>query len=462
MTRLLIVLAVACAFANTANAQQDRRATVAFVHATVLTMDDSMRVIQDGYVTISEGHITGVGTGEPPHADQRIDAHGGILMPGFVNTHTHAAMSLFKGIANDDSLHTWLRERIWPIEKAFVDSAFVRVGAQLASIEMIQSGTTTFNDMYFFEDVLAQTVSQIGLRACVCECVFDFPSNSFSNGDDALKASERLIRGWQGNALITPFVCPHSVYTCSDPTLTAAKALSDRYHTRLHMHLSETKQEGNERLLPPDNTPTELIQRLGLLDSSLIAVHAVWLSNGDMLLFDAAGATVSHCPTSNLKLGSGIADIDALIDLGIRVSIGTDGSASNNDVDMLAEANLCAMLQKGRSHDPTQLPASLALMLATRGGAEALGLVDIIGSVEVGKAADLILFDVSGVRSVPLYDPYAAVLYSMSSSDISDVMVQGRFLLRSRQLTTIDFITVMNEARSYQERIKEWVKTHVH
>lgn len=424
-------------------------------NALILPVNDAMDVIPRGSLLV-EGDTIAAVSPEPidcPDAE-RVDAGGMIVMPGFVNTHTHLPMTLFRGYADDLPLHAWLNDRIFPAEARWITPDSVAVATRFAFVEMIKSGTTCFNDMYFFEEIIAAEAKRAGLRAVVGESVIDFPTPSFRTVDEGFLRAESLLQQWKGDSLVTPAVCAHAPYTCSRSTLLRAKQLAETYAAPFHVHLSETLTEVDTILAREHRRPADYLYSMGLLDSRTILAHGVWLDPAEQELVARSGASIAHCPKSNLKLGSGIADTPCNLRAGINVALGTDGVASNNTLDMLEEMRFAALLPKGVSRDPEAVDARAALRLATINGARALGLHHLVGSLEVGKRADLILLHADASNVLPLYDPYSAVVYAANSKNVRSVMVNGRWLMRDRQLLTLDKPSILSALQS--------LATHIH
>lgn len=411
-------------------------------NARILTMNAGMEVIKNGYLRIRNGKIEAIGAMDgfqPEAGDGDVeDLAGMLVMPGFINTHTHVPMTLLRGYADDLPLHRWLTEYIFPAEARLMTPQHVRAAARLAFVEMIKSGTTCFNDMYFFEDVIAEEAKAAGIRGVMNESLIDFPTVSFKSVEEGLARSERLIRNWQGDALIHPSVTVHAPYTCSKETLQKAKRLADKAAVLLQIHVAETRKETEEIKARTGMPPAEYLHAIGLLDSNVIAAHCVWLNEKETELLAKTGTSVSHCPKSNLKLASGIADTDAYLKAGITVGIGTDGAASNNTLDMVEEMRFAALLPKAVHYDPEAVNAAAALRMATIGGAKALGLGDITGSLEVGKSADLIVINMNASNMQPVHDEYSAVVYAMNSKNIRSSMVNGEWIMRNRKVLHID------------------------
>lgn len=411
-------------------------------NARILTMNTCMDIIANGYIRIKNGKIEAIGPMDECCVEnfpgEIKNAEGMLVMPGFVNTHTHVPMTMLRGYADDLPLHIWLTEHIFPAEARLVTPENVGVATRLAFVEMIKSGTTCFNDMYFFEDVIANEAKKAGIRGVMNESVIDFPTASFKSVDEGLSLSEKLIRQWQGDPIIHPSVTVHAPYTCSKETLQKAKRLADRYATLLQIHVAETRKEVEDITIRTGMPPAEYLYSIGLLDRNVIAAHCVWLNAGEVRLMAESGTSIGHCPKSNLKLASGIADTDAYLKAGITVGIGTDGTASNNTLDMVEEMRFAALLPKAVHYDPEAVNAAQALRMATINGACALGLGDITGSLEVGKSADLITVNIAASNMIPVYNDYSAVVYAMNSKNIRSSMVHGEWIMLDRVVLHID------------------------
>ena len=425
---------------------------------TVVTMDGQRRVIAHGAVAIGSGRIAAVGTEAEVDAGfrgaQTLDARGGIVIPGLVNAHTHAAMVLFRGIADDLKLMQWLQDYIFPAEKNNVTAEFVRAGTRLAALEMIRSGTTTFVDMYYFEDQVAEACKEAGLRGVLGSTLIEFPAPDNKTIADALAYAERFLTRWTGDPLVVPAVAPHSTYLASPETLKAARALADRHHAPILVHVSESADEQAQVRQRYGRTPTEQLQRLGILRRGLLGAHGIWLTASDRAILKEAGAGIAHCPQSNMKLASGAAPVREMLAEGIRLGLGTDGAASNNDLDMFEEMLTAALLAKHGSCDPTVAPAAAVLEMATLGGARALGMEDRIGSLEPGKRADLVVVGLDEPRLHPLYDPVSHLVYAAKGADVRDVVVEGRVIMRDRRVITLDEKAVLAEADRLRDQVR--------
>jgi 5-methylthioadenosine/S-adenosylhomocysteine deaminase len=418
--------------------------------AWVLTMNLEDEVFSPGAVALKDAEIVAVG---PPGEirrrytpDQVLDYPQGLILPGLINAHTHAAMALFRGLADDLPLEEWLNNYIFPAESR-VNGDFVYWGTRLAVAEMLLSGTTTFTDMYLFADRVAKAAAETGIRAVVGEVLYDFPSPNYGPPAAGLEFSEDLCLAWQDHPLVRVAIQPHAVYTCSPELLLQCGELAEKYDTRLIIHLAETAREVKDCQTRYGATPVGHLYRLGLLNHRLLADHAVVLSGADRMLLTASGAGVAHCPESNMKLASGIAPIADLLRRGIPVGLGTDGCASNNNLDLIQEMDTAAKLQKVHSMDPTVLPAPTALGLATRGGARVLGMADQVGALAPGLKGDLIVIDLDQPHLTPLYDPYSHLVYAATGADVQTVLVNGRIVVQDRRLLSFDLEETLARAR---------------
>jgi 5-methylthioadenosine/S-adenosylhomocysteine deaminase len=432
---------------------------VLLTNAHVLTMDERFTAYEPGSVAIGGGRILAVGdAGVDFEALETIDCRGRVVMPGFVNAHTHAPMTLLRGLADDLRLDVWLMGYMMPVERAFVRPDFVALGTKLACAEMIRSGTTCFADMYYFEQSVAEAAAAAGLRALCAQTVLKFPAPDAASFEDSLASARDFIVRWKGNALVLPAVAPHAPYTCTVEILRACAELAVEFDVPLHIHLAETTFEVEQSRREHGMPVIPWVKKQRLFDARVLAAHCVHVDEGEIRALKDAGAGVAHNPTSNLKLGSGVAPVGKMLDLGVAVGIGTDGPASNNDLDMLEETRLAALLAKGTTADPTALPARLALAMATRIGAQAIHLGDVTGSLEPGKRADLIVFDLDRTHNAPRFgrDPnavYSQLVYAAKSTDVVDVMCDGRWLMRDRRLLTLDEEDLQAAARDVARRI---------
>lgn len=435
-------------------------------NALVLTMDEQFRIFEPGAVAVQDDVIVAVGpeaeiTAEYT-ADEVVDCGRKVLMPGLVNAHTHVPMTMLRGLADDLRLDVWLLGYMMPVEREFVSPEFVRLGTLLACAEMIRSGITLFADMYYFEDDVAQATAEAGLRAVCSQSVMKFPTPDSQSYEESMAYTREFIKRWKGHPLIVPSVAPHAVYTTTDEILRATAKLALEFDVPLHIHISETELEV-ENLRKQEGMPVvPYVKKQNLLDTKMIAAHCVWIDAGEIRTFRNHNVGVAHNPSSNLKLASGIAPVKEMREAGLNVGIGTDGPASNNDLDMFEEIRLASFLAKGASGDPTALPARETLAMGTRIGAQALHLGEITGSLEVGKRADLILVDLSPVHNEPRFyrNPegvYSQLVYAAKATDVSDVMVNGRWLMRNRQLLTLDENALLEQAKEYARQIDSFL-----
>jgi 5-methylthioadenosine/S-adenosylhomocysteine deaminase len=428
-------------------------------NAHVLTMDDLFTVYPSGSIAVSAGRILAVGNiGTEYDPVETVDCAGRVVMPGLVNAHTHAPMTLLRGLADDLRLDVWLMGYMMPVERQFVRPDFVALGARLACAEMIRSGTTCFADMYYFEESVAEATAAAGLRALCAQTVLKFPAPDAASFEDALARAREFIVRWKGHALITPAVAPHAPYTCTTEILRSCAELACEFDVPLHTHLAETSLEVEQSRREHGMPVVPWVRKQGVFDARVLAAHCVHVDEGEIRALKDAGAGVAHNPTSNLKLGSGVAPVARMLDLGVVVGIGTDGTASNNDLDMFEEMRLAALLAKGTTGDPTALPARQALAMATRLGARAVHLGDVTGSLEPGKRADLIVVDLDQSHNVPRFgrDPnaiYAQLVYAGKAADVVDAMCDGRWLMRQRRLLTLDEDTLRSAAGDVARRI---------
>jgi 5-methylthioadenosine/S-adenosylhomocysteine deaminase len=431
-------------------------ADLLITNGIVLTMDAASRIIDNGSVAIKGTTITAIGpaadlAGQP--AAETIDAAGGIIMPGLVNTHTHAAMTLFRGLADDLPLMTWLNDHIFPAE-ALLDAGKVHAGSLLGCAEMILSGTTCFCDMYLFEAEVAQAAREAGMRAVVGEVLYDFPSPNYGSIENGFEYTRRLMDRWRDDPLVTIAVEPHSPYLCAPSLLTEAADIARENDAPLVIHLSETQSEVDEIGKRYRTTPVQHLADLEVLDPHLLACHCVILDETDMTLLKQYDVKVAHNPESNMKLASGIAPISELIRWGVCTGLGTDGCSSNNNLDLFAEMDTAAKLHKASRLDPTVLDAATVLRMATIDGARALGLDAVTGSIEVGKRADIVVIDTRKPHLTPMYHPVSHLVYAVGGSDVAATIVNGRVLMKDRRLLHLDEEKIMADARQIAEEIR--------
>lgn len=435
-------------------------------NAIVLTMDEAFNIYEPGAVAIRGDTIVAVGAENEILNQytslQMMDCQGKVLMPGLINAHTHVPMTLLRGLADDLRLDVWLLGYMMPVEREFVSPDFVRLGTQIACAEMIRSGVTTFADMYYFEDDVARTTAEIGMRAVCAETVLKFPTPDAQAFEEALAYTREFIQRWKGHPLITPAIGPHAPYTCTAEMLQAAAELALEFDVPLHIHVSETQQEVENMRLEQGMPVVPYIKKQNVLQAKVIAAHCVHIDEGEIRTLVHHNTGVAHNPSSNLKLASGIAPVKRMLELGVNVGIGTDGPASNNDLDMFEEIRLASFLAKGASGDPTALPARQTLAMATRLGAKALHIGDQVGSLEPGKRADLILVDLRALHNSPRFRRdfqgiYAQIVYAAKSTDVTDVMVNGRWLMRDRELLRINEAELIRASQDYARRIDSFL-----
>jgi len=427
-------------------------------NGTVLTMDSNNSIFENGFLCVQGDTITHIGDSaiESYKAKKIIDAMGGLILPGLVNAHTHAAMSLFRGLADDLPLMEWLNGYIFPAESK-MDAEFVYTGTRLALAEMIMSGTTTFCDMYLFEDEVAKAAKEVGVRCLVGEVIYDFPSPNYGPVEKALEYSESLICKWKDDSIISIAVEPHSLYTCSPELLTKANELAVKHQVPLIIHVAETLSEINEIKEKYAKTPVEHLDSLKILGPHLIADHCVHLQQSDIITMAERGIKVVHNPESNMKLSSGIAPVPEMLAQGLTVGLGTDGCASNNNLDLFAEMDTAAKIHKVNTMDPTAMDALSVLKMATIEGAAVLGLVDITGSLEIGKKADVIVVDTYKPHLIPMYNATSHLVYSAGGSDVRHSVINGQLVMENRILLTLDLAEVITHAKEKAVKVRSWL-----
>ncbi len=425
----------------------------------VLTMDPARRVIPDGAVAIRGAEIVAVGTREEIEkgfrSPKRVARPNSFLLPGMINTHAHAAMSLLRGIADDKRLADWLENYIFPAEARNVGKEFCFWGTQLACAEMVRGGTTSYVDMYYFEEEAARATKLVGMRGVLGQTVIGFPVPDANTPKDALERCEAFMKQFAGDELITPAVAPHALYTNSQETLRRCRALADKYKMPLLIHVSETKKEIDDMKKQHGRSPVETLAAWGIFDGPTIAAHAVWVDAQDIKTLAGKKVGVAHCPTSNMKLASGVAPVLEQQAAGLRVGLGTDGpSGSNNDFHLLEELDLAAKLQKVTKMDPQVLPAQKALEMATIDGAHVIGRERDLGSLEAGKKADLFFLDTATLHATPSFDPYSTVVYAAKSADVQDVFVHGRLVVRGGKVLGVNEIALRAKALELQAKVR--------
>ena len=436
-----------------------RACDLLLTNATVLTMDERFTAFESSGVAIAGDTIAAVGPDALPFtATETLDCRGGVVMPGLVNAHTHVPMSLLRGLADDLRLDVWLMGYMMPVEREFVTADFVRLGTGLGCAEMIRSGVTCFADMYYFEEAVAEAAAEAGMRALCGQTVLRFPAPDAVSFEDGLARARDFIQRWRNHPLVVPAPAPHAPYTCTPEILRACAELAVEFDVPLHIHLSETLLEADQSRREHGMPVVPWVKKQGLFDAKVLAAHCVHVDEGEIRALKNVAAGVAHNPSSNLKLGAGVAPVARMLELGLDVGIGTDGAASNNDLDMFEETRLAALLAKGIGGDPTTLPARQALAMATRLGARALHLDHLTGSLEPGKRADLIVLDVTALHNAPAFgrDPngvYAQIVYASKSADVVHVLCNGRWLMRDRVLITLDETELTRAANEQARRI---------
>ncbi|HSE36831.1 MAG TPA: amidohydrolase [Blastocatellia bacterium] len=428
---------------------------------TVVTMDVSSRVIENGAVAVKGQRIVAVGTTAEiaaKYAPVRVlNAAGKVVMPGLINTHGHVPMVLFRGIADDLVLMEWLQKYIFPAEAKNVDEQFVRWGTRLGCLEMIQGGTTTYVDMYYFEDAIADETARAGMRAVLGETLIDFPAPDNKTWEAGMSYTEKFAAKWKGHPLITPAIAPHAAYTVSTDHLKQTHSFSERYGIPLLIHAAEDPAEVKTIQERYGSSTVAYLERIGLLNERVIAAHMIWPTVDDIGTLAKRRVGVAHCPQSNMKLAGGAAPVPQMLKAGVAVGLGTDGAASNNDLSLWEEMDTAAKLHKLTSKDPTVINAREALEMATIGGARAIHQEKEIGSLEAGKRADLIIVGFGGIHQTPLYNVYSHLVYATKASDVDTVMINGRIVMQNRRVLTIDERAVRVKANQYRDRIRKSV-----
>jgi 5-methylthioadenosine/S-adenosylhomocysteine deaminase len=424
---------------------------------TIVTMDQTRRVIPDGGIAVAGGRIVAIG----PRGDiereytsrQRVNATGKVITPGLINGHTHVPMVLFRGLADDLDLQEWLTKYIFPAEAKNVTEEFVRVGARLGLAEMIRGGTTTYCDMYYFEDAIADETAKAGVRGILGETIIDFPVADNKTNEEGMAYVEKFVSRWKGHELIIPAIAPHAPYTVSEQHLRAVRAFSDRTGAPIVTHISETKKEVDDSVKTKGASPVAYLEQIGFLNERVIAAHVVWPQGTDTAILQRRGVGVVHNPQSNMKLAAGVAPVPKMMADNLLVGLGTDGAASNNDLNMWEEMDTVAKLHKVFSGDPKVISAQQAFELATIRGAQALHLEKEIGSLEKGKRADLLVINRDTLNQIPIYNVYSDLVYATKASDVESVIINGRIVMRNRRLLTLNETTVKNDARAFRDKI---------
>jgi 5-methylthioadenosine/S-adenosylhomocysteine deaminase len=448
---------LASSSSNVAAAQSRRSVDLLVLGGTIVTMDGTRRVIDDGGIAVAGGRILAIG----PRAEierayssrQRVLANGKVITPGLINGHTHVPMVLFRGLADDLDLQEWLTKYIFPAEAKNVTENFVRIGTRLGLAEMIRGGTTTYCDMYYFEDAIADETAKAGVRVVLGETIIDFPVADNKTNAEGMAYVERFVSRWKGHELIVPAIAPHAPYTVSEAHLKAVRAFSDRTGAPIVTHISETKRELDDSVKDKGASPVAYLERIGFLNNRVIAAHMVWPQGSDIEILKRRGVGVVHNPQSNMKLASGVAPVPKMLIEGVFVGLGTDGAASNNDLNMWEEMDTVAKLHKVFSGDPKVISAQQAFELATIRGAQALHLEKEIGSLEKGKRADILIINRDTLNQIPLYNVYSDLVYATKASDVESVIINGRLVMRNRRLLTLNEEAVKTDARVFRDKI---------
>jgi 5-methylthioadenosine/S-adenosylhomocysteine deaminase len=436
---------------------QNQTADLLIVGGTVVTMDKERRVIEDGAVAVRGGEIVRVGRradlAKSIRAKQTINAQGKKVIPGLINAHTHIPMTLFRGIADDLDLQEWLTKFIFPAEAKNVTEEFVRVGTRLGLAEMIRGGTTAYADMYYFEDAIADETFKAGVRGVLGETIIQFPVPDNKTPADALRYSEKYINKWKNNALIVPALAPHAPYTLSTEDLLKVKNLADRLNAPVLIHVAETQTEVNDILKRYGARPVEYLEKIGFLNDRVIAAHTVHVNENEIDILKRRNVGAAHCPQSNMKLASGVAPVPAMLKKDLTIGLGTDGAASNNDLSMWEEMDTAAKLHKVFTGDPKVVSAQEAFEMATIRGARALNLEKLIGSIETGKRADIVIVDADELNQTPLYNIYSSLVYATKAHHVRHVIINGKIIMRDRALLTLNENVIKKDANLYRQKI---------
>jgi 5-methylthioadenosine/S-adenosylhomocysteine deaminase len=452
----LLMTLISAPLAATAS-QRRTRADLIVSGGTIVTMDNERRVIEDGSVVVRNGRVLAVGKRAEIDAKyiarETIDARGKVVIPGLINGHTHVPMTLFRGLADDLDLQEWLTKYIFPAEAKNVTEEFVRVGTRLGLAEMIRGGTTTYCDMYYFEDAIADETSKAGVRGLLGETVIDFPVADNKTWPEAMAYTEKFVRKWKGNPLVTPAIAPHAPYTVSEEHLKAVRALSDRMGAPIVIHISETRREVEDSMKDKGATPVDYLARIGFLNNRVVGAHLVHATPEEIAVLKRFGVGVVHNPQSNMKLASGVAPVPQMLQADLDLGLGTDGAASNNDLNMWEEIDTTAKLHKVFTMDPKVVTAQQAFEMATIRGARALHMEREIGSIEKGKRADIVIIDLDDLNQVPFYNIYSELVYATKADDVRHVIIEGRVIMRDRRLLTLDEQDIKARARVFREQI---------
>ncbi|MFZ0883686.1 MAG: amidohydrolase [Candidatus Acidiferrales bacterium] len=454
---LSVFICGAVCFVVATSARAKEKADLLVTGGTVVTMDAQRRVIEDGAVAVVGDSIAAVGTSADLaaryEAAKTVDAHGAIVMPGLINGHAHAAMSLFRGIADDLSLEDWLHKYIFPAEARNVTEDFVAWGTRLGILEMLRGGITTYADMYYFEDAVARVTKEAGMRGVLGETIIDFPAPDNKSVPQALEYTQKYLDHWKGDTLIVAAVAPHSMYTCSEKTLQDAATLARRNHSPILIHIAEAPFELEQSRNKYGLTPVAYLARAGVLGPDVVGAHCIWVDHADIDTLTHFGVGCIHNPSSNMKTAAGVMPVVEMLAAGEAIGLATDGAASNNDLDLFEEMDLAAKLQKVARMDSRALPAEQVVEMATITGARALHLEKQIGSLEAGKKADLILVDTTAPHATPMYNVYSQLVYALKASDVKTVVIGGKIVMQDRQMLTLNEKEILAKAQDYKKQI---------
>ncbi len=423
-------------------------------NAWVLTLDEKFTEYKNGFIAIRDGKIEKVGESiENLEAKEVVDANGNIVLPGFINTHTHAAMTLLRGYGSDNPLKVWLEQYIWPVEGKFVSYEFVKDGTDIACYEMLRNGITCFVDMYFYENAVADAIKEAGMRGVLTTGILDFPTPGAKTPEEGIQKTVDFINQHKNDNFIYPAIGPHAPYTCNPKTLEKAMEVATNYNVLYHIHVSETLHEVEDIKNRYGNTPVKHLDNIGVLNERVLAAHMVHPTEEEIEILAEKKVKIAHCPESNLKLASGVAPVPKMLENSITVSFGTDGTASNDDLDIIGELSTAAKLHKGVNYDPTVLNAKQVIAMATRDAAKSILLDDKIGTIETGKLADLVIIDINQPHLQPLFDPYIQIVYSGKGSDVDTVIINGRVVVKNKIVQTVEKDKVLYIAKKWRERI---------
>ncbi len=420
----------------------------------ILTMDENFTEYKNGYIAIKDGKIVEVGEGkEEFETKDIIDLNGNVVIPGLINTHTHAAMTLLRGYGSDNPLKVWLEQYIWPVEGKYVSYEFVKDGTDLACYEMIRNGITCFVDMYFYENGVADSIKECGLKGVLTTGILDFPTPGAKTPQEGIEKTKDFIIQYKNDKNVFPAIGPHAPYTCSPDTLIKAMEVAMEYDVLYHIHVSETLNEVEDIKNRYKATPVKHLNNIGVLNHRVLAAHMVHPTEEEIELLAEKNVKIAHCPESNLKLASGVAPVPKMLEKGVVVSIGTDGTASNDDLDLITEASTAAKLHKGYNLNPTVLPAKQVLAMITKQAAKAILMEDRLGTIEPGKDADIVVIDINQPHLQPLFDPYIQIVYSAKGSDVDTVIINGKVVMKNKVVQTIDKDKVLYIAKKWREKI---------